>query len=103
MITKAEAKEIQDAFGPCSCMMETLSVDEVWEEAKSHATPREFIEISLQVEDVMNDRMANGAYLEEESGEERFKGKHAQVVCEGIEFLKAIKGRCDALMAQKRW
>ena len=102
MITRAEAEEILAAFGPCPVLCETQSVEEVLESIGDH-TPREFIELSITVEDVMGDRMAATARAQEESGEPQYKDQHLHVVADEVEFLKLLKGRCTALMARKGW
>ncbi len=103
MITKADAREILNAFGSCSSLYETTSENEVISEVEQAGSPRAYIEQQITVEDVLSDRMAATAREQEESGEDQYKGQHLKVVADEVEFIKLIKDRCKALMARKGW
>jgi phosphoserine phosphatase len=103
MITRAEAEEILAAFGPCSTLVETWSVDEVVAEVNGAASVRAFIEAQIAAEDAMGDRMAATAREREASGEPAYKDNHLKVVFDEVEFLKLIKDRVELLLQRRRW
>lgn len=56
MLNRADANEIQKAFGTCTVLNECYTIDEILEDASEFATLTEWLDCRLSVEDISLDR-----------------------------------------------
>lgn len=81
-LTEQQAKEIIEAFGPCTTVFECFSPKDLAAEFKGAEIPytsvQDFVRDLLNIEDVYFDRSADAAY-EKEAGDGP-KGHHQKVI-----------------------
>jgi hypothetical protein len=82
-MTPERAKEILEAFGPCSNVYECMTVEEIVRDA-ADLSEREWVEIMLQVEDIDRDRML---------GTIDDPARHAAAVRESAEWIRGLRAR----------
>jgi hypothetical protein len=55
-ITIETARELREAFGPCSAVYECMTPEEIVARIAEHGTTREWIKLELDVEEIRADR-----------------------------------------------